>query len=166
MLGDFFVNFSRIVKPIDTTGGSGLEKSKTGAVSRSGRKISVKYYPRLLSRLCCSRAARRKLRINRRASSSVLASIPTISLMVFSRSMVAVSLFMSRSPFRQIIPSRKKYTRRSARMSMCRSIRTISSIFVSLSLFMPLFLSSAKRNASPPPVSRLSYFFSIAARII
>lgn len=44
MLGDFFVNFSRIVKPIDTTGGSGLEKSKTGAVSRSGRKNSVKYY--------------------------------------------------------------------------------------------------------------------------
>jgi len=39
------VNFSRIVKPIDTTGGFSLEKSKTGAVSRSGQKISVKYYP-------------------------------------------------------------------------------------------------------------------------
>ena len=44
MLGDFFVNFSRIVKPIDTAGGFSFEKSKTGAVSRSGRKISVKYY--------------------------------------------------------------------------------------------------------------------------
>ena len=44
MLGDFFVNFSRIVKLIEAAGGSGFKKSKTGAVSRSGRKISVKYY--------------------------------------------------------------------------------------------------------------------------
>jgi hypothetical protein len=44
VLGDFFVNFSRIDKPVEAAGGSGLEKSKTGAVSRSGRKISVKYY--------------------------------------------------------------------------------------------------------------------------
>jgi len=45
VLGDFFVDFSRIVKPIGATGGSSPENSKTGAVSRSGRKISVKYYP-------------------------------------------------------------------------------------------------------------------------
>ena len=40
LVNDVFMPFLGII-----IGGFSFEKSKTGAVSRSGRKISVKYYP-------------------------------------------------------------------------------------------------------------------------